>query len=421
MRWGRPLLALVVPVLALVAAAAVFGTSLGDGVAPANADVAVTPIRIMPLGASITYGTNSTDGNGYREELRRLLVDNAGLPVDFVGSMRSGKGADRDNEGHPGFRIDQVAANVDRWLAAYEPDVVLLNVGTNDTVQNHQLATAPDRLRALIDRIIADDPTVTVVFSTLVPSDPGRAARVQAFNARLPAIAQSEQAAGRAVYLVDLNSSLTAADIGPDGTHPTDRGYRKLGDLWYAGLQAALGGGRDWPLFKADFDAGSPPLASAAGVAASTDVAHHGRYALKYSGNDTSRSRSYSYNRVFDVHVPITAKTTLCYWIYPHSAGAESVALDLSLTDGRTLHGSGAVDQYGVRADPRFQGQGGHLVVNRWNLVQVSLSKLAGGTVDQIRLGYDQPANTGVFRGYIDDIQIVNQGPVPLARAFEPV
>ncbi|GAA2348979.1 hypothetical protein [Dactylosporangium salmoneum] len=86
---------------------------------------AATSVKIMPLGASITWGTASSTGNGYREELRRHLVDDAGVAVDFVGSQRSGTMADPDNEGHPGYRIDQVAAGADQWLAAARPDVVL--------------------------------------------------------------------------------------------------------------------------------------------------------------------------------------------------------------------------------------------------------------------------------------------------------
>lgn len=31
-------------------------------------------MRILFLGASITFGVGSTDGNGYREKLRNLLV-----------------------------------------------------------------------------------------------------------------------------------------------------------------------------------------------------------------------------------------------------------------------------------------------------------------------------------------------------------
>jgi hypothetical protein len=43
----------------------------------------------MPLGASITYGVGSTDGNGYRKYVRDHLV-RAGYDVTMVGSRRAG-------------------------------------------------------------------------------------------------------------------------------------------------------------------------------------------------------------------------------------------------------------------------------------------------------------------------------------------
>ncbi|WP_326999700.1 SGNH/GDSL hydrolase family protein [Dactylosporangium sp. NBC_01737] len=388
---------------------------------------AATPVRILPLGASITWGTSSTDGNGYREALRRHLVDDAGVAVDLVGSQRSGTAADNDNEGHPGYRIDGIAAGADAWVAAARPDVVLLNVGTNDMLQNYDLPGAPARIGALVDQILRAAPAATVVVSTLVPSpDATVESRVRAFNAQLPAVVQARAAAGKKVRLADFHANLTLADIGTDRIHPTDGGYAKLADVWYSALQPMLGAGRAWPLFRTDFGAAAPPLTwvdtvqSARNVTGyccglasmetgrRAEVAHGGTYALMYSGNDTSASGSYSYNRVFDVHLALTAGTTLTYWIYPQSANGTYVAIDLALTDGRSLRDSGAADQFGVRAHPQFQGEGHRLVVNQWNLVQVSLGALAGGTVDQLRVGYDQPGGTGTFRGYIDDIQIVN-------------
>lgn len=392
---------------------------------PTPARAATTPVRIMPLGASITWGTNSGDGNGYREELRRHLVTDAGLAVDFVGSQQSGNGPDRDNEGHPGYRIDQVAAGTDQWVAAAKPDVVLLNAGTNDMIQNYDVAGAPDRLGALVDRILADAPAATVVVSTLVPNaDAAVDARVRAFNARVPQVVQARAAAGKRVRLADFAANLTLADIGADGIHPTDDGYSKLASVWYSALQPVLGAGRPWPLFNEDFGDSAPPLTWTNTVQAALNVtgfccgltgmetarraelAHGGTYALMFSGNDVSATTSYSYNRVFNVHIPIGAGTTLSYWIYPQYAAATSVAVDLFLTDGRSLRDSGAVDQYGTRAHPMYQGQGGHLAVGQWNLVTVRLAPLAGGTVDQIRVGFDRPAGTGIFRGYIDDIRI---------------
>ena len=59
------------------------------------------PIRILPLGDSLTWGVGSTDGSGYRTRLRSALTA-AGLRVHFVGSQRSGAGPDADHAGHPG-------------------------------------------------------------------------------------------------------------------------------------------------------------------------------------------------------------------------------------------------------------------------------------------------------------------------------
>jgi hypothetical protein len=47
------------------------------------------PLRILPLGASITWGQASTDGNGYRNHLRELLEQRCTL-VDMVGNVQSG-------------------------------------------------------------------------------------------------------------------------------------------------------------------------------------------------------------------------------------------------------------------------------------------------------------------------------------------
>jgi hypothetical protein len=46
-------------------------------------------LRLMPLGASITYGQASSDGNGYRKALRQQLRWK-GWKVNMVGSSQAG-------------------------------------------------------------------------------------------------------------------------------------------------------------------------------------------------------------------------------------------------------------------------------------------------------------------------------------------
>ncbi len=69
------------------------------------------PLKIMPLGDSITDGYNVP--GGYRAELWRLL-DVAGTHVNFVVSLQSGPSGlpDKDHEGHSGWCISPLLSSV---------------------------------------------------------------------------------------------------------------------------------------------------------------------------------------------------------------------------------------------------------------------------------------------------------------------
>src|SRR3954453_12829185 len=100
------------PLIPLVPAAALGLTAAG--VTPASA-ASNTPLRVMPLGDSITWGVGSSTGNGYRAPLWDELAA-GGHPRDLVGTGRAGSMSDPDNEGHSGYRIDQIAALADASL-----------------------------------------------------------------------------------------------------------------------------------------------------------------------------------------------------------------------------------------------------------------------------------------------------------------
>ncbi len=187
-------------------------------------------VRVMPLGDSITDGY--TTPGGYRVELFRRHA------VDFVGSASNGPSGlgDHDHEGHPGFRIDQLDAGITSWIRRANPRTVLLHAGTNDLNQNHDVAGAPARLGALIDRIrsLAPPAEVFVAQITPIPDDAVLESRVRAFNAALPAIVAQR---GPHVHLVDMHSGFTAADL-EDGLHPNRAGYAKMADRWAAALES---------------------------------------------------------------------------------------------------------------------------------------------------------------------------------------
>jgi len=151
-----------------------------------------------------------------------------------------------------------------------------------------------------------------------------------------------------------------------------------------------------------------------------TEAGHTGAGALMYSGMDTSASSSYAYDKVFDLtdaNIVVGPTTTLSYWIYPQSSStapepvgagnSACVAIDLIFADGSNLRDSGAVDQSGNRLHPVYQC--GHLTPDTWNHVTSVIGAVTSGkTIVRLDVGYDQPANTGGYRGYIDDISIHN-------------
>jgi lysophospholipase L1-like esterase len=216
--------------------------ALAGAVTPAGGALAESNggVRVMPLGDSITEGTQVP--GGYRIGLWQRLAA-GGYRVDFVGSQSNGPVAlgDHDHEGHPGWRIDQIDANITGWLHTSSPRTVLLHIGTNDVLQNYDLAGAPGRLSTLIDHITATAPTADVFVATIIPlASASQEAAARTFNATIPGIVQSKVTSGKRVHLVDMHAALTAADL-TDGIHPTAGGYDKMAATWYAALRSVPG------------------------------------------------------------------------------------------------------------------------------------------------------------------------------------
>ncbi|MEU7714254.1 cellulose binding domain-containing protein [Micromonospora chalcea] len=225
----------------VAAALAVATAAIGAATvaAPAGAE-SNGGVRVMPLGDSITEGTQVP--GGYRIGLWQRLTG-GGYRVDLVGSQYNGPASlgDHDHEGHPGWRIDQIDANIVGWLRATTPKTVLLHIGTNDILQNYNVSSAPSRLSNLIDKITTTAPDAEVFVAQLIPlSNPGQESAVRTFNAAIPGIVQGKANTGKRVHLVDLHSALTAGDL-IDGIHPTANGYDKMAAVWYNALRAVPG------------------------------------------------------------------------------------------------------------------------------------------------------------------------------------
>ena len=227
---GRGRLAAIVTALTGLVAASV--VAIGTANAESNGGV-----KVMPLGDSLTEGLSVA--GGYRIELWNKLVA-GGYKVDFVGSMSNGPAGlgDHDHEGHSGWTIAQIDANIVSWLQTYTPHTVLLHIGTND-IYGSDPAGAPARLGTLLDHITSTLPGAEVFVAQIIPVACCEST-VQTFNAAIPGLVQSRVNAGKHLHLVDMHAALTTADL-LDGIHPGPEGYAKMAATWYNALLSVPG------------------------------------------------------------------------------------------------------------------------------------------------------------------------------------
>jgi lysophospholipase L1-like esterase len=240
---------------------------------PSFVEVSGGAPRLMPLGDSITDGWQ--EPGAYRIELSRLLLE-AGRPVDFVGSLVNGPESlpDKDHEGHNGWRIQDLAAAMNPWLDANQPDVVLLMIGTNDVLSNRDLPNAPTRLSALIDQVLSRVPSATV-FVAAIPrlQNPVDDQEVQDYNAAVPGVVQAKRNAGLNVHFVDQYPAVAANQL-PDGVHPDAAAHRNIAANWFTALSTVVFGN-------------SPPTVHVTAPSAGTAVDPEATLTLRADASDS--------------------------------------------------------------------------------------------------------------------------------------
>ena len=235
-----------------------------------SAQVSSTTIKIMPLGDSITWGTNPNAANspGYRRSLY-LQLTNAGYTVDFVGSLIGGLPTDfdRDNEGHPGWEAglpDHVSIGgspaLESYLGGYlttsHPNIVLLQAGTNDISENEDGSNVATQVKRLLDTIYThDNTTITFVCKIIDRADflSKHNKTIDLDTALANRVNSLQTAQKNKVVLVDMYSALGvywgnfgnpnfSYDSGdPTNSlltlHPNNTGYQVMADTLFKKLQ----------------------------------------------------------------------------------------------------------------------------------------------------------------------------------------
>jgi lysophospholipase L1-like esterase len=241
-----------------VSAASPAFPSGGDQNSHANAsfrfESKLKPLRIMPLGASITDGYLGTMA-GYRGPLKKLL-DDAKVTFQFVGSWTDNPGTlplpreQQHHEGHSGYVIQAGTSGRsgiydfrNEWLgpAGSQVDVFLIVIGTNDVDLNYKLDSAGARLdalvTALVDPVTGLQPQAKLILAQLPPiNDAAEDARCLTYNQAIVATVDAHQKKGEAVTTVDLHSAITTAELA-DKLHPNDVGYGKIAKVFFDAIQ----------------------------------------------------------------------------------------------------------------------------------------------------------------------------------------
>ncbi len=160
---------------------------------------------------------------------------------DFVGSQFDGSFPDPNHEGHDGWRADQILTSIGGWLVAYQPDVVLLHIGTNDITQGNQDANeVNDILDVIDDYEDASEKDVTVILALIINRRTYSPATTQ-YNIDVNYMAQNRIANGDDIIIVDMESALNYTTDMYDNLHPNDNGYIKMATVWYNALVGYFG------------------------------------------------------------------------------------------------------------------------------------------------------------------------------------
>ena len=220
-----------------------------------------TPIKIMPLGNSITWGVNpdasigANDPNaeGYRRYLFQLLSPN--YNIHFVGSLVGGSHTDfdRNNEGHSGMYAYRrtnsslsMRDNLPTYLSSNPPDVILLHIGTNDfgsSLEPKSNDSIAHDVTKLLDIIKSFNSNINTHVARIINRSDNAALHdsTSNFNLKLQSRVNTLITSGQNVLVVNMESQLNyPGDLSSDLLHPKDAGYQKIANTWYAALQSYL-------------------------------------------------------------------------------------------------------------------------------------------------------------------------------------
>ena len=210
-------------------------------VIPAHA----TAVKVMLLGDSITAGFEGSDPiGGFRNDLDSMLVE-VGSEHDFVGTCNDGQGFDADHEGHGGWTVDMILADIDSFLNVTDPEMILIHLGTNDISANQGVSSTLVEMDSLLEHIYNYRTTMIVHLSGLIPRNDSTGTEKDSLTTELNegylGIVSDWLLRGFDIKYVDHNSAFKADpnwrdDYLFDHVHPNNTGYALMAQTYFDSL-----------------------------------------------------------------------------------------------------------------------------------------------------------------------------------------
>ena len=148
---------------------------------PEPAPAPARTLKIMPVGDSITHGVSTENTTSYRDPLSRLL-NNANCRYEYVGSQRTNYNHSTfvsPHEAYFGHRADHFLTGLNNRagdnrgivdsMASFNPDVVLLHIGSNDAREGQNTGDIIAEIDQIIAAILNRNSSAQVLIANIIP------------------------------------------------------------------------------------------------------------------------------------------------------------------------------------------------------------------------------------------------------------
>lgn len=201
--------------------------------------------KILPLGASRVEGARPSF-ESYRYELWKDLKQN-GWTFDFIGTQSdnssypafNSENFDLDHEGRGGWTSGQILNGLSDWLEQTgSPDIVLFSSpGGNDILNAQDYNQAISNINAIIDRLQANNPNVTIIIEQPAPghSDIMTTQITNDFNQMqqdVLTIASQQTTASSKVIPIDMFTGFNDSHLADD-VHYNESGANFIATRYY--------------------------------------------------------------------------------------------------------------------------------------------------------------------------------------------